>query len=88
MRFPPGSSLPLAAARIGDLIARMTLEEKTARRVALHARPRQRPVRPGHFTVMAGASSGDIRLRGGFDIVGTGGRLEKSAAATGTLDPR
>ncbi|NKF22136.1 glycoside hydrolase family 3 N-terminal domain-containing protein [Solimonas marina] len=55
--------------------------------LALYDRLHQWTVEPGRFTVMVGASSQDIRLNGGFDIVGDGVH-EQAAPPTDTTDPR
>lgn len=56
--------------------------------LALYDRLHQWTVEPGHFTVYVGASSEDIRLTGGFDIVDGQAPREKPAPTTDTTDPR
>ncbi|MFT4045245.1 MAG: glycoside hydrolase family 3 C-terminal domain-containing protein [Solimonas sp.] len=56
--------------------------------LALFDRNNQWTVEPGHFTVMVGASSEDIRLTGGFDILDASGKREKAAGPTDRFDPR
>ncbi|HEY0944558.1 MAG TPA: glycoside hydrolase family 3 N-terminal domain-containing protein [Opitutaceae bacterium] len=60
----------------------------TPRDLELYNRAEEWVVEPGRFTVMAGASSEDIRLTGHFDITGEGVDAESTAAATDTTDPR
>lgn len=45
-------------------------------------------VEPGHFTVMVGASSEDIRLTSGFDILADGAASEKPASVAAPEDHR
>jgi beta-glucosidase len=60
----------------------------TPEHLQLYNRAREWVVEPGRFTVMVGASSEDIRLTGGFDIVADNSRREDTAKTTDRLDPR
>jgi beta-glucosidase len=60
----------------------------TPEHLELYNRAREWVVEPGRFTVMVGASSEDIRLTGGFDIVAEPARREAAPATTDRTDPR
>jgi len=51
----------------------------TPKHLALYDRNRQWTVEPGRFTVMVGASSEDIRLRGNFTITRPDGSAPEEA---------
>jgi beta-glucosidase len=57
--------------------------------LALYNRERQWIVEPGRFTVMIGASSADIRLRGNFTVTDADGHApEETPIQDASLDPR
>jgi beta-glucosidase len=60
----------------------------TPEHLQLYNRAREWVVEPGRFTVMVGASSEDIRLTGGFDIVAENSLREETAKHTDRSDPR
>jgi len=60
----------------------------TPEHLELYNRAQEWVVEPGRFTVMVGASSEDIRLTGGFEILAEAVSREKPAGETDRLDPR
>jgi beta-glucosidase len=60
----------------------------TSGHLALYDRSNQWTVEPGRFTVWIGASSEDLRLEGGFNIVSAGAVRESAARPTDRTDPR